>query len=359
MTPNKKLTSKLIALTCIASLILAFFACKKDGSVSISKEEQLKQTAYADENNTGSGFTFTATDNWTATVKETTIINTKGSGVSWIKLLYNDVETYSGGKGTYTMVVFLEINYTGKPRTADIEVTSGSDKITISVTQQGRTKDGEIPTLDNPVLVSRIKRYGLQPVDFVYDAQNRLSSIKYESEHIITITYPSTNTIIANDGYEEYVFTLNNDGYVVKIKRSSGFEELFEYENGYLKKGTGDGGGGANCIWENGNLKSVQLENYGETFTYSYNTNLSKLANISSWTTPMLVIGDGGEFFYHFFPSAYFGKSSKNLVSSVSRNGNLQNCRYETNTDGYVTKVYYTDYDDLSQEHIEFEIYYK
>lgn len=136
----------LLAVTCLASLVLAFSACKKEGAVTISDEKQLKQAAYADETTTGS-FTFTATDDWTASVKETT--TTKKSSVSWVKLLCNGAETYSGSKGTYTIVVSLEINYTGALRTADVEIASGNDKIGIVVTQQGTTKDGEIPEEPN------------------------------------------------------------------------------------------------------------------------------------------------------------------------------------------------------------------
>jgi len=340
MTPNKKLTSKLIALTCIASLILAFSACKKDGSITISKEEQLKQTAYADETTTGNGFTFTFTGGF----------RLHPDNVSWMHLVMDGAQiegafsesTYSG---TRTIVINLDINYTGIPRSASIVIESitGNSMITISVTQQGTTKDGEIPESPNVPLVDYIKFYYGAPIFYTYNTENRLSSINCGG-NIVTITYPSANTIIATDNDpiygEEYVFTLNNDGYVVKIKRSSGFEEYYEYEKGYLIKG---GGGVANCTWVNGNLMSVQYENYDDTHTYSYGTIPSKKTNIASWTTPMSIIGDGGEFCYHYFPSAYFGKSSKNLVSSEIRNGNIQNVyRYETNNDGYITKIYNT-----------------
>ena len=207
-------------------------------------------------------------------------------------------------------------------------------------------KDDSITILeeDNPVLVSSIHCYYCASADFDYDEQNRLSSIRYEDGTLIPITYPSANTIVAivpDPIYGgEYVFTLNNDGRIVKIKRPDGFEEFYEYENGYLKKG---GAGVAICTWENGNLKSILFEDYDDTFTYSYSATLSKVPNIAPWTTPMAIIGDGGENFYHFFPSAYFGKSSKNLVASEIRNDIIENSyRYETNADGYVTKIYNT-----------------
>jgi len=345
MIKFRNLTNKLFALICLVGFALTFSACKKDGSVTISKEDQLTQTAYADETTTGSGFTFTATDNWTATVKETTTI--KGSGVSWIKLLCNGVETYNGGKGTYTMVISLAVNYTGNPRSANIEIASGNDKIIISVTQQGTTKDGEIPEPSNPALVSRILLGGDIPIDFIYDAQNQLSSINF-GYTVVQLTYPSANTLLAIFEGEEWVFTLNNDGHIIKMEYPGGGGVLYEYENGYLKKSEGY----IDYVWENGNLKSVQWESFG--FTFSYNTIHSKETNIAPWTTPMLSVGGFNEGFYAYFPSAFFGKSSKNLVSSA----NDINFRYETNADGYVTKVYQQEVDEL-EEYLMYEIQYK
>jgi hypothetical protein len=159
MTPNKKLIRKLIALTCIASFILAFSACKKDGSVTIAKEDQLTQTAYADETTTGSGFTFTSTGGgWRLFVKE----GGEYSEVSWMHLVMDGDNIYppTGNErgGTHTIVVNLDINYTGKSRSASIEIESiiGSDKITISVTQYGTTKDGEIPYNGYRIIASNI-----------------------------------------------------------------------------------------------------------------------------------------------------------------------------------------------------------
>ena len=143
-----------MVITCLTCLVLAFSACKKESAVTISNEKQLIQTAYADETNTGNGFTFTATDDWTLTVKKDT--PTKNNNVSWMKLLCNSVETYSGCAGTYIIVTSLEINYTGSTRSASIEIASGDDKITISVTQQATTKDGDFPE-EKGVVINGIK----------------------------------------------------------------------------------------------------------------------------------------------------------------------------------------------------------
>ena len=317
------LRSKLIAITCLATLVLAFSACKKDAAVTISDEKQLTQTLYADE--TTAEFTFTATGDWFAT--------DHGNNVLWMtKVLCNGVGTYSSGsKGTYTFVLSLETNYGGAPRTVIFEIASGNDKITISITQLDTTKDGETPVSN---LVSRILFYGSVPYDFTYDTQNRITLISRPGGSI-PITYPSANTMVAIHDGEEWVFTLNNDGHIVKMKYPDGYEQTYEYENGYLKKGED-----VDWIWENGNLISVSWEGGGATYTY--NTILSKETNIAPWTTPMLLICGYGEAFYTFFPSSFFGKSSKYLLSSAIHNGSQTNFRYETNANGYVTEVYYS-----------------
>jgi len=123
--------------------VTVFSGCTKpeEDKLTIANNDQLTQTAYADEETTGKGFTFTAKDNWTATVKEVKL-QKSGSGVEWLKLLLNDKETYSGSAGTFTMVISLEPNSTGQTRTATIEIASSSDKITITVTQEGTMQPG-------------------------------------------------------------------------------------------------------------------------------------------------------------------------------------------------------------------------
>jgi len=331
-------------VTMIAFLVVSsmFVACNKDkDALTMPNEQEKTQTAYADETNTGKGFTFTAKGNWTATVKEVKS-QKSGSGVEWLKLLLNGKETYSGSAGTFTMVIELETNTTGTDRSAIITVTCKDVDVAINVTQMANSST---PTLK---LVSSILVYGGEvSTNFTYDAQNRLSSIDF-GYTVVQITYPSANTLRAIFEGEEWIFTLNNDGHIVKMKYPDGNEELYEYENGYLKKTEGS----INWIWENGNLKSVQWDGGG--WTFSYNATISKETNIAPWTTPMLGVGGFYEGFYAYFPSAYFGKSSKNLVSSVNGRGTY---RYETNLDGYVTKVY--EKLDGSAEKLLCEIQYK
>jgi hypothetical protein len=170
---------KVVAIvTCLAVTCMMFLGCKKDDpNITIANEQDLTQTAWADEETTGNGCTFTAKNNWTASVME---LNTnKGSDVSWITLLCNGVETYSGSAGTFTIVISIEKNTTGQIRTATIEIKCGSDKITITVVQEGKNKDGETPAKDPIELKSPIrenttlKNLGLD-VDYFYAGNNQL-----------------------------------------------------------------------------------------------------------------------------------------------------------------------------------------
>ena len=169
-------------IACLAVTSLVFFGCTKDddkqnngsSSITIANEKDLTQTAGANDETTGNGFTFTAKGDWTASVKEVETV--KSSGVSWIKLLCNGKETYSGNAGTFTIVISIERNETGKKRAATIEIKSGSDKITISVTQEGEeVPSGEPIELKSPITVNTtLKDLGL-PVDYIFTANSQLS----------------------------------------------------------------------------------------------------------------------------------------------------------------------------------------
>ena len=146
-----------VAIAICSVVMMAFTACEtekddeiidKDASISMSNKNDAKQSAFADELSTGQGVTFTAKDDWSATVKG--VGSSGGSSVSWLKLTLNGVETYSGDAGTYTLVISVETNYTGAKREATVEIVCGTDRITVTVTQDGKTKGGEEPA-KNPV----------------------------------------------------------------------------------------------------------------------------------------------------------------------------------------------------------------
>lgn len=258
----------------IAFAAIVFAACDSgnddgDGERQITLPDQNEQTqqGYADDASTG-GFTFTARSAWTANVVE----QTRSSSVSWLRLLYNGEEKYSGAAGTFTLSIELETNYSGETRSATITITSGSDKITISVEQKGKTEEGIIPEDpgNNNVTGKLVKKItmtstdpadasSLSPVTVVlnYDAQNRVTSytnanfdgpgtissatFTYTKDKV-TADYVYTNS--DSPGTGQTIYNLNADGNAISMesKFKQDYETVdwessatFSYDaNGYL-----------------------------------------------------------------------------------------------------------------------------
>lgn len=291
---------KYILLAMILPAVM-FTACSSDGdddggngSITLSNAGDSSQTAYADEENTGSGFTFTAQSTWTATVVEKKqakagVANTQGrvsnpsnrhhffmpkhaanqqksarvqapaktvraSSVSWLKLMLNGKETYSGNAGTHTLSIELEPNYTGKTRTATITIICGNDKITITVTQDGKTEEGEKPENPNPPanddkLITQIWSEGKYEengigvgswksvADFEYDSENR----------VVTVNSSYISDYAGSVGCDEYSYIYTYSGNSVSCQENfaNGNNEDTESVNmmlnaeGYIISGTG------------------------------------------------------------------------------------------------------------------------
>ncbi len=163
-----------------------------DKQIELPDKTEETQQAFADEETTG-GFTFTAKQSWTATVTEGKA--TRAGNVDWLRLLYEGEEKYSGAAGTFTLVIELDENYSGKTRTATITISAGTSKITVTVTQDGKTEDGEIPEQEpngsggigippaGSRLISKITVSGdnTGSIDFTYDSDNRLIGIEAET----------------------------------------------------------------------------------------------------------------------------------------------------------------------------------
>jgi transglutaminase/protease-like cytokinesis protein 3 len=270
----------------------------------------------------------------TATIKPS---NATNKGVSWTSSNTNVVTVSSSG------VVMAVAD-----GTAVITVTTDdgnkTDDCTITVTSEGGDEQA--------IVSSIVDVWNEETITFMYDAQNRLSSVNWGGDNG-TISYPSNNSIRVIMWGSEYMFTLNNDGYIVKCC-VEGECWNYEYENGYLKREVYDDGGYINYTWENGNLKSRQ-DSDGYSTTYTYGATPYKKANIAPYSLPpSSLLEEGDMMIYFILPEAYFGKRSKNLLTSVSTYNTKY--RYQTNSDGYVTKVY-SDWGE--GEELRFEIRYK
>ena len=151
---------------------VALVGCdKEDGDGGIftpPTQEQLTQNAYADNESTGGGFSFTTDAPWTATVNEvqaqapasvqaksvTRAAGNNGNNVVWLKLYNGDSEAYSGGAGTITLRIEIDQNYTGERCEATITIRSGNNTFTVTVIQEGTKQDGS--QNEPPVKVTKI-----------------------------------------------------------------------------------------------------------------------------------------------------------------------------------------------------------
>lgn len=141
-----------------------------EGTFTPPTQEQLTQNAYADNESTGSGFSFTTNAPWTATVTEvdpqvndsvsvqaksvTRAADNNGNNVVWLKLYNGNSEAYSGEAGTFTLRIEIDQNYTGERREATITISSGSNTFTVTVVQEGTKQDGS--QNEPPVKVTKI-----------------------------------------------------------------------------------------------------------------------------------------------------------------------------------------------------------
>lgn len=151
------------------SAVFILAGCDKengDGGVfTPPTQEQLTQNAYADNENTGGGFSFTTDAPWTATVEEVLPQNqssmqvksatrSSGNNVVWLKLYNGNSEAYSGEAGTITLRIEIDQNYTGERREATITIRSGTNTFIVTVIQEGTKQDGS--ENEPPVKVTKI-----------------------------------------------------------------------------------------------------------------------------------------------------------------------------------------------------------
>lgn len=151
------------------SAVFILAGCDKengDGGVfTPPTQEQLTQNAYADNENTGGGFSFTTDAPWTATVEEVLPQNqssmqvksatrSSGNNVVWLKLYNGNSEAYSGEAGTITLRIEIDQNYTGERREATITIRSGNNTFIVTVIQEGTKQDGS--ENEPPVKVTKI-----------------------------------------------------------------------------------------------------------------------------------------------------------------------------------------------------------
>ena len=232
-------------LLLILSAVLVVTGCKKEkggdgGNAFVPPaQEQLLQTAYADHEDTGGGFTFTTDAAWTATVDEgqaqvpgQSAVRTKsdarvaetGNNVVWLKLYNGDTETYEGGSGTVTIRIEMDQNYTGEKRTATITVRSGNHVFTVTVVQEGTKQDGS----GNPAPVP-VEGIELSETELRLDAGETATlaaTVMPENATIKSVTWASSDPQIATVHPVSGLITAVADGTAVVTATSSSNKQV-------------------------------------------------------------------------------------------------------------------------------------
>lgn len=146
----------IISLLLSLCMGLGFSACSDDDddgnkgkSIEVPSGQQLDQKVYADEDTGTSQVSFTTQAAWTSSIVETTAKSTGGATPArpdWVSISPDR----GSEPGKYSISISLNPNYTGKKRTATININCGDDKIEIKVTQDEKTAEGKIPEKVDP-----------------------------------------------------------------------------------------------------------------------------------------------------------------------------------------------------------------
>jgi hypothetical protein len=201
--------------------------------------------------------------------------------------------------------------------------------------------------------------------NYEYDSQNRLSKITAAggaNAGVWNVTYPTASTIRYQNGDKYQLLTKNSQGYVTNFESNNpmSITQVLEYENGYLSKTTTVAMGITtinNYTWSNGILNVIEQRMSGivvKKSTFSYNTTANKECYISPWVT-----SHQGNW---YSPTSFCGKMSPNLASSEAQEMIMMGTtnityRYETDAQGYVTKVHVKE--GSGSESLLYEVRYK
>ena len=181
-----------------------------DGELIIDPvEDALLEQTVGSADLTAEGVTFTTTGAWTSQV----VPSTKGSQPMWVSISPD----HGDEAGTYTITISLEANDTGEDRTADIIITCGNQKITISITQVA-TED--VPSDGGEEDNSKPQKKCVNSIDYRYT--NTVD--EYESMHYtLTYRYDDQNRVVrieeinddADESYNSYEIWHNLDYTIV------------------------------------------------------------------------------------------------------------------------------------------------
>ena len=183
----------------IASTVFVLSSCrdKEEPKTDITVEDEtaLMQTTFADETNGKSGVTFVTAGAWTSTITEGTTKSTKAGTSSWVSITpdHGDVA------GTYTIIISLDPNTTGKDRAATIAISCNSMDITITVTQKGEpANEDNDPEQTSGITYPQTGKYGLNILadDFLEAKKTEWGRFEYSVRAILPEGNSSLKLII-------------------------------------------------------------------------------------------------------------------------------------------------------------------
>ena len=240
-----------------------------DGSVSLHSEAEMTLPAAE----TDSVISFTATADWTATVE----------GGEWLS-----VSPASGEAGEISVTLSAAANGEADARTATINITCGTGKATVTVTQEGAAgeepeepEEPEQPTGKMPRSILLEQLYDGAPYDegspasctwtFEYDDQGRMSSLHYADEfpypQSFNFEYREGEVIMSDMGK----FIVDEAGKVTAFETDGMRWDVTYDQDGYLKDVNS---GKFTYTWENGDLSLMTYDDqkYSPVVTEYENT---------------------------------------------------------------------------------------
>ncbi|MDR2956471.1 MAG: BACON domain-containing protein [Prevotella sp.] len=132
----------------------------KEGKVPEAKaiaffpNQELTQHLYANARE-GTPILFTTNRTWTSSIVEIQDDETEKANPDWISITPDE-----GIANDNKIEINLKINYSGKKRSALINIHCGGETGTINITQDGLTEDGKVPDVDVLFILPDIGRMG-------------------------------------------------------------------------------------------------------------------------------------------------------------------------------------------------------
>jgi len=156
-------------------------------------------------------------------------------------------------------------------------------------------------------------------LNFTYDSQKSVSKVNFEKHEKgdsyqnqdYNISYSSNQITIT--GYSSAIFTLDNQGRIIKSAEENDGERIYSYNSaGYLETVTFKDNSKATFTYANGNLTGFNIGSY--KYSTEYDTNNTYVPYSYDITQNEILHYAYGSVLYE---QGYYGKVNKNRVSKV------------------------------------------